>query len=145
MWAGMTAHNNVIGVGRDQDWSSHTIEHELSALYDCAHGAGLATIFPAWMEYVYQHDVMRFAQFATRVFGVTMDFQHPEETAYKGIVCLKQFWSDLGLPVNFVQLGAKKEDIDFMAGNISYREDGIGGFVKLKQDDVKEIYRLAAR
>jgi alcohol dehydrogenase YqhD (iron-dependent ADH family) len=143
MWAGMTAHNNIVGVGREQDWSSHTIEHELSALYDCAHGAGLATIFPAWMKYVYKHDVMRFAQFATRVFGVAMDFEHPENTALKGISRLKHFWSSVGLPVSFAELGAKEEDIDFMAGNISYSEEGIGGFVKLKEADVKEIYRLA--
>ena len=50
MWAGMVAHNNIVGVGRDQDWNSHGIEHELSGLYDCAHGAGLAVIMPAWMD-----------------------------------------------------------------------------------------------
>ena len=47
MWAGMVAHNNIVGVGREQDWNSHGIEHELSGLYDCAHGAGLAVIMPA--------------------------------------------------------------------------------------------------
>lgn len=47
MWAGMVAHNNIVGVGRSQDWTSHQIEHELSALYDCAHGAGLAVTMPA--------------------------------------------------------------------------------------------------
>lgn len=52
MWAGTMAHNNSCGVGRVQDWSSHNIEHELSAEYDCAHGAGLAAVFPAWMKYV---------------------------------------------------------------------------------------------
>ena len=62
MWAGMVAHNNIVGVGREQDWNSHGIEHELSALYDCAHGAGLAVIMPSWMEYVMNHNVMRFAQ-----------------------------------------------------------------------------------
>lgn len=143
MWAGMTAHNNVVGVGREQDWASHNIEHELSALYDCAHGAGLSVIFPAWMRYVYKHDVMRFAQFAARVFGVTMDFQNPEETALEGICRLQNFWSSLGLPVSFGELGAKEEDISFMAENIAYGETGIGNFVKLKAEDVKEIYRLA--
>jgi alcohol dehydrogenase len=67
MWAGMMAHNNSCDVGRSQDWASHDIEHELSATYDCAHGAGLATVFPAWMTYNMKHDINRFAQLAVRV------------------------------------------------------------------------------
>ena len=85
MWAGMVAHNNIVGVGREQDWNSHGIEHELSALYDCAHGAGLAVIMPAWMEFVYKHNIMRFCQMAVRVFGCNMDFENPENTAIAGI------------------------------------------------------------
>ncbi|MDD4700366.1 MAG: iron-containing alcohol dehydrogenase, partial [Oscillospiraceae bacterium] len=73
MWAGMVAHNNLCGVGREQDWASHGIEHELSAVYDCAHGAGLAVVFPAWMTYVYKHDINRFAQMAVNVWGCVMD------------------------------------------------------------------------
>ena len=69
MWAGTLAHNNMCGVGREQDWATHHLEHQLSALYDVAHGAGLAVMFPAWMEYTFSHNVMRFAQFANRVFG----------------------------------------------------------------------------
>ena len=85
MWAGSLAHNNICGVGRSQDWSSHAIEHELSALYDCAHGAGLAVTMPAVFTYVMNHDVMRFAQIAVRVWGCEMDFAHPEKTAREGI------------------------------------------------------------
>ena len=85
MLAGMIAHNNVIGVGREQDWGTHDVEHELSARYDCAHGAGLAVISPAWMKYVYKHDVNRFAQFAVRVWGCDMNFASPEITALEGI------------------------------------------------------------
>ena len=73
MWAGMMAHNNSCGVGRSQDWTSHNIEHELSALYDCAHGAGLAVTMPAVFTYTMKHDVMRFAQIAVRVWGCHMD------------------------------------------------------------------------
>ena len=67
MWAGMMAHNNSCGVGRSQDWTSHDVEHELSAVYDCAHGAGLAVVMPAVFTYNMHHDVMRFAQAAVRV------------------------------------------------------------------------------
>lgn len=144
MWAGMIAHNNLCGVGRDQDWSSHIIEHELSALYDVAHGAGLAVIFPAWMKYVMKHDINRFAQMAVRVWGCNMDFASPETTAIEGIRRLEEFWKSLGLPLNFQELGAKEEDIPFMVQNIGLKADeAIGGFVALYNEDIEKIYRLA--
>ncbi|MBQ9123602.1 MAG: iron-containing alcohol dehydrogenase, partial [Lachnospiraceae bacterium] len=146
MWAGMMAHNNSCGVGRDQDWASHDIEHELSATYDCAHGAGLAVIFPAWMTYNMNHDVARFAQLAVRVWNCEMDYFSPENTAKAGIECLKKFWSGLGLPITFAQLGAKEEDIEAMAHTACYgngRGGSVGGFVSLSQKDVEAIYRLA--
>ena len=144
MWAGMVAHNNLCGVGREQDWSSHAIEHELSALYDVAHGEGLAVIFPAWMKYVMKHDVNRFAQLAVRVWGSHMDFANPEATALEGIKRLETFWKSLGLPLTFEELGAKEEDIPFMVKNIGL-EDGqhLGSFVPLYNDDIEKIYRLA--
>jgi len=43
MWSGTVAHNNILNTGRDGDWASHDIEHELSGIYDVAHGAGLAS------------------------------------------------------------------------------------------------------
>ena len=108
MWAGMMAHNNSCGVGRSQDWNSHNIEHELSALYDCAHGAGLAVTLPAVFKYVMNHNVMRFAQVAVRVWGCQMDFEHPEVTALEGINALQSFLVSLGMPKNFAELGQKK-------------------------------------
>ena len=144
MWAGMLAHNNLCGAGREQDWASHWIEHELSALYDCAHGAGLAVIFPAWMKFVMHHDIMRFAQIAVRLFGVSMDFQNPEKTAEEGIHCFKNFFSSIGMPVSFAELGAKAEDIPTLLEKIKTKPDGsVGAFVSLTKKDVEEIYRLA--
>ncbi len=145
MWAGMMAHNNSCGVGRTQDWASHYIEHELSALYDCAHGAGLAVVFPAWMTYTMEHNVSRFAQLAVRVWGCQMDFAHPENTARAGIAALKQFWTSLGMPATFAELGAKPEDIGHMAhlachGDV--RKGTLGTFAKLDAEDVANIYRL---
>ena len=142
MWAGMIAHNNILGVGRAQDWASHAIEHELSALYDCAHGAGLAVIAPAWMKFVYKHDVNRFAQFAVRVWGCDMDFACPERTALEGIHRFESFLKSIGMPVTFAQLGAKEEDIPFMVQQLCKRES-VGVFVKIGAKEAEEIYRLA--
>ncbi len=144
MWAGMLAHNNICGVGRAQDWSSHDIEHELSALYDCAHGAGLAVVNPAWMTFVYTHDVMRFAQFAVRIWGCDMDFANPEKTALEGISKYKQFLNTIGMPISFEQLGAKEKDIPFMAKNMGITDDKKkGSFVPLTTSDVEDIFKLA--
>ena len=144
MWAGMVAHNNLVGVGRDQDWSSHGIEHELSALYDVAHGAGLAVIFPAWMTFVMKQDINRFAQLATRVWGCEMNFANPEETAKEGIQRLKSFLTSIGMPISFKELGARKEDIPLMVEKLGLGEKGtMGSFVALTAKDVEQIYHLA--
>lgn len=144
MWAGMVAHNNIVGVGREQDWSSHGIEHELSALYDVPHGAGLAVIFPAWMKYVMKHDIARFAQVAVRVWNVEMDFANPEITAAEGIKRFEEFLTSIGMPINFEQLGAKKEDIPYMVETIGLGDQGtMGSFVKLSNEDIEKIYHLA--
>lgn len=144
MWAGTVAHTNIVGVGREQDWNSHGIEHELSALYDCAHGAGLAVIMPAWMEFVYQHDVMRFAQIAVRLWGCQMNFAHPEVTALEGIRRFRQFLHSIGMPVNFAELGAKEEDIPKLVEKFGIGDGKTGGFVSLSAADITEIYRIAA-
>ena len=146
MWGGMMAHNNSCGVGRSQDWSSHNIEHELSAEYDCAHGAGLAVTMPAVFTYNMNHDVMRFAQIAVRVWGCQMDFAHPERTAKAGIEALRSFLISIGMPKNFEELGAKEEDIEKLAHMACYGSENatgtVYGFVNLSQSDVENIYRL---
>lgn len=145
MWAGTVAHNDIVGVGRSQDWNSHGIEHELSGLYDCAHGAGLAVIMPSWMEFVYKHNIMRFAQMAVRIWGCPMNFENPEETALKGIACFRRFLHDIGMPINFEELGAKEEDIPVLVEKFGLGDGKTGGFVPLSSDDVAEIYRIAVK
>lgn len=145
MWAGTVAHNDIVGVGRSQDWNSHAIEHELSGLYDCAHGAGLAVIMPAWMEYVYTHNVMRFAQMAVRIWGCEMNFENTAETALNGIRRFRKFLSGIGMPINFEQLGAKEEDIPELVKKFGLGGSRTGGFVSLAEEDISNIYHIAAK
>ncbi len=145
MWAGMMAHNNAVGVGRSQDWNSHQIEHELSALYDCAHGAGLAVTMPAVFRYVMEHDVNRFAKLAVRVWGCQMDLDDPERTALEGIERLKAFLRSIGMPLSFGELGAKEEDIPTLVKNLCYgtgRKGTLNGFVTLDAADCEKIYKM---
>jgi len=146
MWTGMAAHNNSVGVGRSQDWTSHIIEHELSAEYDVAHGAGLAVVMPAVMEYNLHHNVMRFAQVAVRVWGCQMDFENPENTARAGIKAFRDYLVSIGMPQTFAQIGAREEDIEKMAHRAAYGDGGTGtiggGFVEFDQNDIEKIYRM---
>ena len=140
MWASTIAHQGILGTGRIEDWASHHIEHELSAFYDVAHGAGLAVVVPAWMKYVHKHDLKRFAQFAKEVWEI--DSGTNEEIALKGIKALQNFFEEMGLPTTLKQLGIDDKKLDEMA-NLCVRGGSTGNFVKLKSDDVLEIYKLA--
>ncbi len=143
MWAGTIAHNDFLSLGRVGDWGSHMIEHELSAIYDVAHGAGLSVIFPAWMRYLYNGAVQRFAQFAVRVFGLPLDFEHPQATALAGIRRLEAFFRQLGLPVTLEELGVPSDRLEEMARKCTERGP-IGSFARLGEKDVLAVYRLAA-
>lgn len=143
MWASTVAHNDFLSCFRVGDWSSHQLSHELSGMYDATHGAALAVAFPAWMTYVYKHDVQRFCRFAVEVMGVEMDFFHPEETALKGIAALRAFFKSIGMPTTLSELGVPEDKLDVLADKVKRGADGITGqFVKLTRDDCLKIYQL---
>ena len=143
MWAGMIAHNGTCGVGCEEDWASHFLEHEISAIYGVTHGAGLSVIFPAWMTWMVEHNVGKIAQYAVRVWDVP-ESEDKKAVALEGIGKLKAFFSSLGLPVTFKELGVENPDIDRLADSL-HRNKGelVGNYVKLTKQDSKEIYRLA--
>lgn len=144
MWAGTIAHNDLLSTGRGGDWASHGIEHEISGIYDIAHGAGLAIVFPAWMKYVYKKDVNRFVQFATRVWDIEPDFNYPERTALEGIERMKNFFKSIGLPVSLSDANIADDRLEEMAVKCA-GEGAIGGFTRLNKDDVLNILKLAAK
>lgn len=144
MWAGTVAHNNLLNTGRVGDWASHDIEHELSGIYDIAHGAGLAIVFPAWMKYVYKHDIKRFAQFATRVWNIDNSFWSPEKTALEGIMGLECFFKSIGLSVSMKDAGLTDDRLEEMADKCTDSDKKtVGNFVKLGKTDVFSILKLA--
>ena len=144
MWAGTVAHNNLLNTGRIGDWASHDIEHEISGIYDVAHGAGLAVVFPAWMKHVLHQDLNRFVQWAVRVWNVEMDVFNPEKVALEGIARLEAFIHSLGIGTRLVDLGITDDRIEEMADKCT---DGdtrtVGNFVKLDRKGVSAVLRLA--
>ena len=144
MWAGTLAHNNSCGIGREQDWASHQIEHELSAFYDCAHGAGLAVVLPAWMEYVMPTNPARFARYAVEVFGCDMAPLDVEHTAKEGIRRTRSFFRLLGMPTTLKELGANAGDIPAMVLHRSEKPGGFpfGGFMDIGPAEMADILIL---
>ena len=144
-FAGTVAHNGLLGMGREQDWACHGMEHELSAAYDVAHGAGLAVLTPAWMRYVYKDNIDMFVQFAVNVMGVQKGFRDKEELVLEGIARLQAFYRRMGLPQSLAELGIDDKQLESMAQKASNfslgEEEPLGGFRKLRWADVLNIYQ----
>ncbi|MDR0840104.1 MAG: iron-containing alcohol dehydrogenase [Christensenellaceae bacterium] len=146
-FAGTVAHNGLVGMGRQQDWACHGMEHELSALYDVAHGAGLAVLTPSWMEYVYKTNIDMFVQFAVNVMGVRGSYREPEALVREGIARLRAFFTGLGLPGTLTGLGIDDGKLEWMAKRATCAafgaEQPLGGLQKLYWQDVWAIYQRA--
>lgn len=144
MWAGMLCHQGLAGVGRHEDWATHGLEHELSALYpEITHGAGLAVMFPAWMEYVYSENPARFAFYGREVFGLapTGDV---DADALSAIDETRSFFASLGMPTTLAELEVHEEDIENLLPTLRENKGEVfGSFKKLTMDDACEIYRIA--
>ena len=147
MWASSLSHNGLTGNGRDYMMRCHQIEHELSGMYDrIAHGAGLAVIFPAWAKYIYKNEkaLPRFCQYATRVWGIEMDFEHPERTALKGIEATENYFKSIGMPVRLSELDVDDSKLEEMAEKCTFfGKRVLKDYMPLDKKEIIDIYKLA--
>ena len=147
MWAGSLSHNHLTGLGRDGDWATHQIEHELGGMYDVAHGAGLAAVWPSWARYVCRQDLLRFARFGANVWGIPLNYEHPEETAAAAIAQTERFFTSIGMPVTLTELlGRTPEEKELRELAVKCTFFGarkIGGLMKLGEQEIFEIYQSA--
>ncbi len=144
MWAGTLAHNGLCGVGKVEDWASHRLEHEISAFYGVAHGAGLAVMVPAWMTFCAAKNPDKIWRFAINVMSVNPAGKETEEIIDEGISELKNFYHDMGLTTNLRELCGCEPDIEKMVASLQRNVgDILGNYVPLSMDDCREIYRLA--
>lgn len=147
MWGGSLMHNGLTGCGMVGDWATHQIEHELSALFDVTHGAGLAAVWPSWARYVMHEDVRRFVQFAVNVMDVPNDLTDPEGTALRGIERMEEFYHAIGMPNSITELVGRpvtEDEIQLMARKCT-RDGKVthGNFKVLHTEDIAQIYRMA--
>ena len=148
MWAGSLSHNDLTGLGYAPDWATHQIEHELSGMFDVAHGAGLAAVWGSWARYVYKADEMRFVQFANKVWNIEINYDNLEETVLAGIKATEKFFASLNMPTNITDLlGGKvltdKEIEDMAESCIFFGRRMIGSIKKLGKEDIIKIYHAA--
>ena len=147
MWGGSLMHNGLTGCGFSDDWATHQLEHELSAMFDVTHGAGLAAVWPSWARYVMHENLRRFVRFAVNVMDVPNDFTDPEGTALKGIEAMERFYHAIGMPINIKELIGRDitdDEIKEMTRKCSRDYQRTCGALKvLKAEDMEAIYRMA--
>ena len=147
MWAGSLSHNDLMECGTTKDFATHKLEHELSAMFDVTHGAGLAALWGSWARFVMPGHESRFARFAVNVMGVENDFTDRKRTAEKGIEAVERFFKLLGMPTSIHELLGREitdEEIEEMARRASH--DGnitLGNICVLQKEDMVSIYRMA--
>lgn len=142
MWTSSWAINGFVDGGKQQEWSCHPMEHELSAIYDITHGLGLAILTPRWMEYcLNETTVSKYVQFGTNVFGIDAALE-PMEIAKKSIDMLSDFlFQTLELDDTFTKVGIEEKNFPIMAKK-ACGGDVLQGFQPLKQEDIEKIFTM---
>ena len=144
---GTIAHNNMLGVGRVQDWACHKLGHELTARFGVTHGAGLAVLTPVWMRYVWRENPKRFLDFAHRIMQEEEQPNARAATIEAAVSSLETFYSRIGLPHKLSKYGVEASAIPEMARLATHAPDGsdrpLGGLKKIYEADAVAIYEKA--
>ena len=135
-WAATMALNGLTYVGtHGYSYPNHMLEHAMSAVVNCAHGAGLAVIMPAWMKWYKSRNLGAFERFAREIFGVS--------SADEGIAAFKAWLSKIGAPVSLKAVGIEGETLDEVVNlahdyAVNWRKDKL-----YTKENIKEIFELA--
>ncbi len=145
MWASSLAHNGLTQCGRSTQLAVHQFEHEVSGIYPkVAHGAGLAALWCSWARYVYKANIMRWLQYASRIWNVDIDFEHPEKTIEKAIDLQEEYYASIGMPINLHSLGVKQEDLEPMALGCSRNKTRkLLGDKPLGYEEMLDVFKMA--
>ena len=141
MWCGSLSHNGLMAAGNSTkgDWACHQIEHELSAEYDVAHGAGLSAVWGSWARYVLDTDRDRFSKLGEGVFG--------ESDPVRTIEKFEEFFRSIDMPVDIKGLGLDfdEEACRTAALGVTFQDARtIGDFRELNTEDIFNIYMMAS-
>ena len=145
MWAGSLSHNGLMNMGSDSrgDWACHQMEHELSAKYDCPHGAGLTAIWGSWARYVFPSIKERLVILGEKLFSLEGE---SDVVAKKTIDEMEKFFSSISMPVTRKELGIElsEEDIESLSlGATFHGKRTLGDSFRLGGKEISDIYRMA--
>lgn len=145
MWASSLAHNGLTQCGRAVQLTVHQLEHEVSGMYpQVAHGAGLAALWCSWARYVYQANMSRWLQYASNIWNLDIDFEHPEVTVNRAIDLQEQYYKRIGMPVSLRELGVAESDLEKLALLCSRNKTRtLIGYKQLGYDEMLAIYKMA--
>lgn len=144
MWSATVAHNDTCSIGRVEDWNSHAMEHEISAEYDVTHGAGLAVIFPAFLQYGARHNPHKIAQLGHRVLGIADSGDEAADAMAAALAMKTWFHDKLHMPVTFAQLGIENPNLELLNERLhKLKGEVLHGYMDLDAAATMEIYMLA--
>ena len=127
----------MTGLSKEQDWEVHMIEHQLGAYTDCAHGAGLAAISPAYYRYICRFGAPKFVRFAENVWGIDTAAMTEAEACEVWICALEKFIAMLELPKTLRELGATED----MLGKIADSTVPGGGYKNMSASDILTVLK----
>lgn len=145
MWAGSLSHNGLTGLGAVTDFATHQLGHELSAMFDVAHGASLSAVWSFWANYCYEQKPERFARYAEKVWQISGT--DAQDAAKQGIAKTIAYFQSLNMPVCFTDLkiGVQSEEtLRELADRCVFRGTRkVGHFKELDREDCYRIYKMA--
>ncbi|CAJ1775440.1 iron-containing alcohol dehydrogenase [Aeromonas veronii] len=141
MWAASLALNGLIGCGVPQDWASHAIGHQLTALYGLDHGQSLAVVLPSLLRERASQKQDKLAQFAERVWHSTR-----EDKALRieeAIIRTEQFFQKMGLGTRLADYGLSESCIPAVCSNL--KRVGRTALGEQQDIDPDRVARILAR
>jgi len=142
MWTSSLAINGLLSYGKETEWSTHGMEHELSAYYDITHGVGLAILTPHWMKYILNEETLeKFVEYGVNVWGIDAN-QDKYKIANEAIDKTREYFISLGIPSSLREVGINEEKLEEMAKQAT-RNGKLGNFRALDAGDVLSIFTAA--
>ena len=137
MLSATLALNDFIRMGITQDWATHQIGHELTALHGTTHGHSLAIVMPGTMSVLKEQKKEKLLQYGERIFGITEGSE--EERVDKAIEMTEAFYRSLGLTTRLSEEGIGKDTIETIARRFNERDAAYGENQNVTGDVTREI------
>lgn len=137
MYSATMALNNFIRMGVTQDWATHQIGHELTALHGVDHGESLAIVYPGTAQVLREQKKAKLLQFGERVLGVKDGTE--DERVDETINRIEGFFKSLGLATRLSEKGIGMETVDLIQKRFNERGVHLGEAQNVTGDVAREI------